>query len=546
MTAFVLVSGPFTGGWVWEETADRLRAAGAEPYPATLTGMGDRRDEAGPGTDLETHIEDLVRLIDGIGAPEVVLVGHGYALHPVFGAADRRPERVARIVALDTGLPEGGRPAVGSVPDPEVRELLAYGTGGGDHDGNGDGDGGHAPVPPPTRETWRRWGSTEGIPADAWERLERLAAPQPPATLTQPLRLTGAAGALPVAGVLCTGNGSSIAMVEMLVESGPPQFRELADARVRFFELATGHWPMLSAPAELAQVLIDAAAGEGHRVGAPGHGQGPERVHEQPSHLLPFLMDLPEVPRERRGRIDLHFPDGAEHLPDGAEHLTDGPEHLTATEGRAGADHPRPAVVFVHGGPVSPDQRPTPRDTPFFLGYGRYAASQGVIGVTLDHRLHGVADYPIAAEDLAGAVELVRADPRVDGERIALWFFSTGGLLAADWLAAPPPWLRCVAASYPALAPLPGWDAVEPRFRPVAAVGTADGPPVVLTRAGLEHPVFSATVREFLDAAGGRGADVEVVDVPHGRHGFELLDPTEESRAAVARAMAAVLDRLRD
>ncbi|MFE5908193.1 alpha/beta fold hydrolase [Streptomyces wedmorensis] len=583
MTAFVLVSGPFTGGWVWEETADRLRAAGAEPYPATLTGMGDRRDEAGPGTDLETHIEDLVRLIDGIGAPEVVLVGHGYALHPVFGAADRRPERVARIVALDTGLPEDGRPAVGSVPDPEVRELLAYGTGGGGHDGGegGDGDGGHGPVPPPTRETWPRWGSTEGIPADAWERLERLAAPQPPATLTQPLRLTGAVGALPVAGVLCTDNGSSIAMVEMLVESGPPQFRELADARVRFFELATGHWPMLSAPAELAEVLIDAAAGEGHRVGAAGHGHGPERVHEQPSHLLPFLMDLPEVPRERRGRIDLHFPDGAHHLladadhlpdsadhlldsaghlpdgaghlpdgaghlPDGAGHLPDGAGHLPATEGRAGAGHPRPAVVFVHGGPVSPDQRPTPRDTPFFLGYGRYAASQGVIGVTLDHRLHGVADYPIAAEDLAEAVELVRADPRVDGERIALWFFSTGGLLAADWLAAPPPWLRCVAASYPALAPLPGWGAVEPRFRPVAAVGTADGPPVVLTRAGLEHPAFSATVREFLDAAGGRGADVEVVDVPHGRHGFELVDPTEESRAAVARAMAAVLDRLRD
>ncbi|MET9726965.1 hypothetical protein [Streptomyces zaomyceticus] len=40
MTAFVLVSGPFTGGWLWEETVAPLRAAGSEAYPVTLTGMG--------------------------------------------------------------------------------------------------------------------------------------------------------------------------------------------------------------------------------------------------------------------------------------------------------------------------------------------------------------------------------------------------------------------------------------------------------------------------------------------------------------------------
>ena len=88
----------------------------------------------------------------------------------------------------------------------------------------------------------------------------------------------------------------------------------------------------------------------------------------------------------------------------------------------------------------------------------------------------------------------------MDGDRIALWFFSTGALLAADWLAAPPPWLRCVAANYPALAPLPGWGAVEARFSPVDALRSAPGgPPVVLTRAGLEHPAFAETVQAFLD-----------------------------------------------
>ncbi|MGW1935159.1 alpha/beta fold hydrolase, partial [Streptomyces sp. NPDC001919] len=113
MTTFVLVPGPFTGGWVWEETASLLRAAGEEAYPVTLPGLGDRRLPDGAGVDLETHVQDLVRLIDGIPVPRVVLVGHGYGLHPVLGAADRRPARVARIVpahrkpAVDQGQRAG-------------------------------------------------------------------------------------------------------------------------------------------------------------------------------------------------------------------------------------------------------------------------------------------------------------------------------------------------------------------------------------------------------------------------------------------------------
>lgn len=91
------------------------------------------------------------------------------------------------------------------------------------------------------------------------------------------------------------------------------------------------------------------------------------------------------------------------------------------------------------------------------------------------------------------------------------------------------------------LAPPPGWESVDARFRPVAAVRGAGRPETVLTRAGLEHPSFAATVRQFLDACVECGAAVEVIDVPHGRHGFETLDHTEESRAAVERAMTAVL-----
>lgn len=164
--------------------------------------------------------------------------------------------------------------------------------------------------------------------------------------------------------------------------------------------------------------------------------------------------------------------------------------------------------------------------------------------MTVDHGLYALTDYAQAAEDIAAAVELVRADPRVDADRIALWFFSAGGLLATDWLAAPPPWLRCVAANYPVLAPPPGWNAVDARFRPVAAVRTAGELPIVLTRAGLEHAEFAATVEEFLAAAKAAEARIETIDVPAGHHGFDAADHTDDSRRAVAAAHHAVLAHL--
>ncbi|MFF9868998.1 alpha/beta fold hydrolase [Streptomyces sp. NPDC013953] len=509
MTAFVLVSESFTGGWIWREVAAGLREAGAEVHPVTLTGMGDRRHLAGPGTDLETHIQDVTQLLDHLDAPEVVMVGHGYGIHPVLGAAGRRPERVARIVHLDAGMPRNGDPALALVPDGAVREQLLRWTEEEGRAVRTDGDEGDRLVPPPSQDRWERWGSLAGVPADALARLTRLAAPQPAGTLTQPLPLPDVVSGLPATGVLCTANGSSIAMVQTVVGLGDPALQALTDPRVSFFELDTGHWPMLSLPDELAAVLLRAAAGKGHRL-TPA-------ADEPPAHLRRFLLDVPARPRERTGRVDLHLPD---------------------------ADGPRPAVVFVHGGPVPAGVEPTPRDWPAFFGYGQLVANLGAVGATVDHRLHGVGDYGRAALDVAEAVALVRADPRVDGDRVALWFFSGGGPLSADWLAAPPPWLRCVAATYPILAPLPHWGIAEPAFRPATAVRSAGALPIVLTRVGRELPEIAVTVEEFLTAARDCGADVEVVDVPLGHHGFETIDHTDEARAAVERAARTVLRHL--
>jgi acetyl esterase/lipase len=234
--------------------------------------------------------------------------------------------------------------------------------------------------------------------------------------------------------------------------------------------------------------------------------------------MHPFVVAVEPAERHRQGNIDVH-----------------------TARGPAGV--PRPVVVFVHGGPLPAEVEPTPRDWPVFLGYGALAAASGVVGVTLDHRLHSVADYSIAAQDVASAVERARGLEGVDPDRVGLWFFSGGGLLAADWLAAPPSWLRCVAMTYPVLASPAGWD-VEARFDPVAAVSTAPKLPIVLTRVGHEYPDFARTQDAFVDAARANGVALEVVEVPGGQHGFDSLDHTEESRVAVAQAMTWVAGAL--
>ncbi|MDI3407771.1 alpha/beta hydrolase family protein [Streptomyces cavernicola] len=507
MTAFVLVPGAHTGGWVWREVAERLRAAGAEAHPVTLTGMRDSEaepqqpvlEEEFGRVDLGTHVDDVVRRIDRLpAAAEVVLVGHCYGIHPVLEAAARRTDRIARIVYVDTAPAQDGDPALALIPDREVRERLAAPEGPAQA---------AAYVPPPGRERWPLWGSLDDVPDAALDQLAARAAPQPTGTLTRPLRIPPEVAALPSTGVLCTANGSTLAVLRSIVGLGEPRLLGLTEPQVRFLELAAGHWPMLSAPEELAALLLRAAAGEGERLAAPS---GP------PQHLRPFLLDVPERPRERVGRVDLYAPDDATPRT------------------------PRPAVLLVHGGPVPADARPTPRDWPGYRGYADHLAGQGVFAATVDHRMHDVADCPRAADDVAAAVELVRADPRVDADRVALWFFSGGGLLSADWLATPPPWLRCVAATYPILAPLPSWGLGDSRFRPDEAVRKAGELPFVLTRVGLELPEIAATVETFLTAARACSARVEVVDLPDGHHGFETIDHTEQARTAVRDAAARV------
>jgi acetyl esterase/lipase len=127
---------------------------------------------------------------------------------------------------------------------------------------------------------------------------------------------------------------------------------------------------------------------------------------------------------------------------------------------------------------------------------------------------------------------------------VALWFFSGGGLLVTEWLADPPPWLRCVALTYPVLAPPPGWG-VPRGFELIPALGGVGGLPLLVTRVGGEQPMIAETVAAFITAAQAQGASLDVIDVADGQHGFDTLDHTDDCRRAVCQALSWVANALR-
>jgi pimeloyl-ACP methyl ester carboxylesterase len=245
MTTYVLVGGAWLGGWCWQKVARRLRDDGHDVYPATLTGLGERAHLASPQVDLETHVTDVVNLIEFEDLRDAVLLGHSYGGLVVTGAADRIPERISELVYLDTApLPDGGA-LIEKFP-PELRKRTEKQV-------QEPGEGWKFPIPP--SDQLAEMASLEGLDEDHLRLLYSLATTQPFGTYTQPLRLENPAREqLPKLGILCS---FSMDQVQEMIASGNPLFRELDGPEWRFVELPTGHWPMFSRPEDLAELLLD-------------------------------------------------------------------------------------------------------------------------------------------------------------------------------------------------------------------------------------------------------------------------------------------------
>lgn len=221
-STIVIVHGAWGGGWAFREVEQLLRDYGYQVYRPTLTGLGERFHLATPEVDLETHITDIINVIEFEELEDVVLVGHSYGGMVVTGVADRVADRIRHLVYLDAFVPLDGESVADLAGDFMARLEASGANSGSDF----------------VKPVWVEPGSPP--PTDV---------PHPLKSLTDPIRLDGP-----------PGNGLPVSYIITRNSPGAPDSFDPSLARAREFEwaiyeLVADHNPQWSRPGELAALL---------------------------------------------------------------------------------------------------------------------------------------------------------------------------------------------------------------------------------------------------------------------------------------------------
>jgi pimeloyl-ACP methyl ester carboxylesterase len=89
-------------------------------YTPTLTGLGERSHLVSRNIGLDTHILDIIQVLEYEDLSEVTLVGHSYGDLVIGGVAEVIPERIKRLVYLDAYIPQDNKSAFDIVPGLET------------------------------------------------------------------------------------------------------------------------------------------------------------------------------------------------------------------------------------------------------------------------------------------------------------------------------------------------------------------------------------------------------------------------------------------
>jgi pimeloyl-ACP methyl ester carboxylesterase len=242
LSTFVFVSGGWHGGWCWKRVADRLRALGHEVYTPTLTGLGERAHLNSPSVDLETHIADVLGVLEWEDLHDVVLVGHSYGGMIITPVADRVPERLARLVYLDAVWPIDGETNAALIGEEGMRMI-----------------GGIEPDPehPARIRHAAEFARVMGATGDDVEWIASKLTPHPQGTLTQPTRLSREDSGLPVLYIACMGGYRGDENVGLNLSLSRARARAAKSSEVRIVELDAPHNAMVTHPDELTELLLD-------------------------------------------------------------------------------------------------------------------------------------------------------------------------------------------------------------------------------------------------------------------------------------------------
>ncbi|MDC0666241.1 alpha/beta fold hydrolase [Nannocystis radixulma] len=229
----VLIPGFWLDASSWDPVLPALREAGHTVHPVTLPGM-ESRDADRSGIGLRDHVNAVVRLVDELAAGHepIALVGHSGGGAVAHAVVDARPDRVARVVYVDSG---------------------PLGDGACINDGF-PAQSGEIPLP-----AWDVFEKEELVDLDDEARaaFRRRAIPMPARVATDRQVLSDERRyAVPV--TIITSTFPEAAMRELMAQDHP-HLRELAKIEdFEIVELPTGHWPQLTRPAELVEALVTA------------------------------------------------------------------------------------------------------------------------------------------------------------------------------------------------------------------------------------------------------------------------------------------------
>ena len=201
-------------------------------FTPTCTGLGERAHLAAPEVGLDTHIADMLAVLEYEDLHDVVLVGHSYGGMVATGVADRAAARLSQLVYLDAFVPR------------RWAEPVRPDSGGGARAQPGsrraaEGEGWRLPANPHAarhRRGRRGLGHAAAAHAAAAGLLQRRCS------------LTGAVQALPRSYIYCTRSGPGDVF-------RPFADRAKASPQWRYFELDASHNPHITMPDTLAELL---------------------------------------------------------------------------------------------------------------------------------------------------------------------------------------------------------------------------------------------------------------------------------------------------
>jgi pimeloyl-ACP methyl ester carboxylesterase len=221
----VLVPGLWLDGSSWAKVVPVLEAAGHRAHALTLPGLAPGEDP-GPVT-LADHVGAVVAAIDSC-ADKVVLVGHSAGCGICHAALDARPDRVARAIHV-AGFPtgDGGRLA------DEFPE-----------------ENGAVPLP-----DWSVFTEEDLVDLDR-DAFRARAVPSPAQVIRGPQGLTDERRYdVPVTAV---ATEYTTAALRAWIAADMAPVREFSRIRdVEYVDLPTGHWPQLTRPDDLAELILD-------------------------------------------------------------------------------------------------------------------------------------------------------------------------------------------------------------------------------------------------------------------------------------------------